>query len=394
MGASTVHTPSDENALAELIQDAAQAHRALSIEGGGSRRGVGHEVAGTSVSTSALSGITLYEPGALTLVARAGTPLAEIEATLAAEGQMLPFEAPSWAALLGNDADADSTIGGVVATNASGPRRIQAGACRDSLIGVRFVDGAGRVLKNGGRVMKNVTGYDLVKLMCGTHGTLGVLTEVSFKLLPAPQTTVSVQLSGLDAATAVRAMSAALGSPYNVSGAAHSMQRGVAITSLRLEGLTQSVDYRATELVRTLETYGAASVDRDPDSVAHTWRELRDVSAFADQDGRDVWRVSVKPSDGPAVAAALDGADALYDWGGGLVWLAVAAGTDVRAALAHLSGHATLWRASTDTRDRLGVFHPEPQLMAQIGARLRTEFDPAGVLNPGRMGQPAAASAA
>lgn len=400
-----MHEPKDEASLADLISQAKESGSPLAIQGGNSRLGLGHDVEGAPLTTRALSGITLYEPGALTLVARAGTPLSEIESAVAGEGQVLPFEAPRWARMLGNEAAGESTIGGVVATNASGPRRILSGACRDSLIGVRFVDGSGRVLKNGGRVMKNVTGYDLVKLMCGSHGTLGVLTEVSFKLLPAPEKTVTLTLHGLYDATAVRAMSAALGSPFNVSGATHAPQgaRGDAATCLRLEGLSASVDYRAAELARTLSKFGAAEVDEDPTSVEATWRSARDVdvmsasqdSSEGNSEGSDVWRVSTRPSDGPAVAARFGNARSFYDWGGGLVWLAVEPGTNVRAQLSGAaSGHATLFRASAQTRRALGAFEPESAPLAQLSEGLRREFDPAGVLNRGRMAITTAAAAA
>src|SRR6056297_949309 len=233
--------PASEADLSDIVRDA---RGPLRIRGGGTRN-LGAPSAGEVLETGGLSGISLYEPGALTLVAGAGTPLAEVEAALAAENQRLPFEPMDHRALLGTDGE--PTIGGVVAANVSGPRRIQAGACRDSLIGVRFVDGAGTMLKNGGRVMKNVTGYDLVKLMAGSYGTLGVLMEVAFKVLPEVEAQASVVLSGLGPHQAVEAMAMALSSPFEVSGAAH--LPGAGRTVLRLEGFTASVAYRADRLV-------------------------------------------------------------------------------------------------------------------------------------------------
>ncbi|MEM7711725.1 MAG: FAD-binding protein, partial [Pseudomonadota bacterium] len=194
--------PETEAELAEIVRGA---NAPLSVRGGGTRH---VPAAGEPLTVSGLTGITLYEPGALTLVARAGTPVAEVEAALAAEGQRLPFEPMDHRGLLGTEGA--PTIGGAVAMNVSGPRRVQAGACRDSLIGVRFVDGEGTVVKNGGRVMKNVTGYDLVKLLAGSRGSLGVLTEVSFKVLPAAATQATLRLDGLKVADAVRAMAAGL----------------------------------------------------------------------------------------------------------------------------------------------------------------------------------------
>ena len=367
--------PETETELAEMI---AAAQGPLAIRGGGTRT-IGQKVAGEVLSLAGLSGISLYEPGALTLVVKAGTPLVDVEAALAAEGQRLPFEPMDHRALLGTEGT--PTIGGVVAANVSGPRRVQAGACRDSLIGVRFVDGMGTILKNGGRVMKNVTGYDLVKLLAGSFGTLGVLSEVSFKVLPIPGATRTVRAYGLDDVTAVRAMSAALGSPFEVNGAVHHIDRqgGKSVTMLRVEGFTDSVAYRADALCKLLGGYGDWQV-ADAD-----WLWARDVQPFVGVPG-DVWRLSVKPSDAPGLVARVAPLDALYDWGGGLVWLRVAEGTDLRAALDAFSGHATLIRASDETKARLGVFHPEPAPLQNIANGLRGKFDPRGILNPGLMG--------
>lgn len=369
--------PESEADLAEAV---AAARGPLRIRGGGTRD-VGRPVAGQVLSTARLSGITLYEPGALTLVARAGTPLAEVEAALAAEGQRLPFEPMDHRGLLGTGGE--PTIGGAVAANASGPRRIQAGACRDSLIGVRFVDGAGTVVKNGGRVMKNVTGYDLVKLMAGSWGTLGVLSEVSFKVLPAPESSALLTLAGLDDDAAIRALGTALASPYEVSGAAHvpAGPDGTPETMLRLEGFASSVAYRAEALKNRLKDFGEVAVETDPARVAAAWAAVRDVVPFHGLPG-DVWRVSVKPSDGPRLGAALGAERLIYDWGGGLVWALVAPDTDLRARMAGIAGHATLVRASEETRARIAPFPPEPAALAAISAGLRSKFDPRGILNP------------
>jgi len=373
-------SPVDERELSEAV---AGAEGALRIVGGGTRP-VGRPVAGEALSVAGLSGIELYEPGALTIVAKAGTPLVEVEAALAAENQRLPFEPMDMRGLLGTTGA--PTIGGVVAANVSGPRRIQAGACRDALIGVRFVDGRGTVLKNGGRVMKNVTGYDLVKLMAGSYGTLGVLSEVAFKVLPGIETRASVLINGLSNTDAVAAMSKALGSPFEVSGAAHTPAGidGHPVTMLRLEGFADSVAYRAGKLRDLLAGFGDIAVETDPDRVLAGWQWVRDVETFHGPEG-DVWRVSVKPSDGPEIAARAGG-DVLFDWGGGLVWVLVAPGTDLRARLGAFAGHATLIRASGETRGRLPVFQPEPAPVAALAEGLRKQFDPRGILNPGVMG--------
>ncbi len=364
--------PETEEELAQIVADALGP---LAIRGGGTRAvGV---ATGEVLSTAGLSGITLYEPGALTLVARAGTPLAEVEAALAAEGQALAFEPMDHRGLLGTQGV--PTLGGVVAGNVSGPRRIAAGACRDFMLGVRFVDGMGRVLKNGGRVMKNVTGYDLTRLMTGSYGTLGVMTEVSLKVLPAPRASLTLALEGLEAPRAVAALSRALGSPFEVSGAAH-VAAGAPRTLIRLEGFEASVAYRADQLGRLLAEFGTWQRIEDG---AESWRAIRDVSAL---DGAgDVWRVSARPKQGPVLAARLPGADAVYDWGGGLIWLRVPEGTDVRAALGDFGGHATLVRGGAATKARLGVFHPAAAPVAALEAGLRARFDPRGIFNPGLM---------
>ncbi|WP_159805278.1 FAD-binding protein [Litoreibacter roseus] len=370
--------PTSEADLADIIRRASEP---LNIRGGGTR-GISAP-SGQVLSTRSLSGIELYEPGALTLVAKAGTPMSEIETALASENQRLPFEPMDHRAVLGTDGV--PTIGGVVAANVSGPRRIQVGACRDSLIGVRFVDGQGTVLKNGGRVMKNVTGYDLVKLMAGSYGTLGVLSEVAFKVLPGVGASATLTLRGLPVPQAVQAMSAALGSPFEVSGAAHDPARQE--TYLRLEGFADSVEYRARMLTEQLASFAKADVISDPDLSAATWKKIRDVEPFTGADG-DVWRISVKPSDTPQVVNRLSDAQCLLDWGGGLIWVLAPTSTDVRATLAGIPGHATLVRGASTVR-----FHPEAPTIAALSATLREKFDPRAILNTGLMGvaTPAAA---
>lgn len=364
--------PENEQDLSEIIRAASGALRII----GGGTRGVGRPVAGEVLETGAMTGITLYEPGALTLVARAGTPLAEVEAALAQEGQRLPFEPSDMRALLGGDGV--PTIGGMVAANASGPRRVQAGACRDSLIGVRFVDGTGTIVKNGGRVMKNVTGYDLVKLMAGSWGTLGVLSECAFKLLPVPETQATLLSDTMPAAEAVALMSRALGTPYEVTGAARGADGRV---GLRIEGFAQQVGYRRDRLRAVLG--GAWQLLEGADSAGF-WRDIRDVGAFAGQ-GDDVWRISVRPSDAPELVARAE-CPVVLDWGGGLIWAQCEEGRDLRADLGALNGHATLIRASEATRAALPVFQPEPAPVAALAQGLRAKFDPRGILNPGLMG--------
>ena len=358
--------PHDEAALAEAVRDAAGP---LRVRGGGTRAPVPESA--TVLSTARLAGIALYEPGALTLVAAAGTPMAEIEAALAEHRQILPFEPMDHRALMGTDGE--PTVGGAVATGASGPRRVRAGGCRDSLIGARFVDGEGRVVRSGGRVMKNVTGYDLARLMAGARGALGVLTEVAFKVLPAPATQATLTLGGLDVGASVAAMAAGLTSPFEVTGAAR--DEGGA-THLRIEGLADSVAYRAGRLAEALAPFGAARVETDAEAGAALWRRVRDVEAFAGAPG-PVWRIAVRPSQAPEVVGALGAERVLLDLGGGLIWALAREGEDLSARLA-VPGRAALVRGE-------GAAGPAPERgpAAALSERLRARFDPRGILAPG-----------
>ena len=365
--------PQTEGALADIVRDTTTP---LVVRGGGTRAA---EVpcAGTVLDTTALSGITFYEPAALTIAARAGTALSTIQAALAAHNQRLPFEPPHMGGVLGRDGN--TTIGGVVGANASGPRRIQAGACRDALIGVRFVDGRGAIVKNGGRVMKNVTGYDLVKLMAGSHGTLGVLSEVAFRVQAIPETEAVLRFEGLGLADAVAAMTVALGSAFQVGGAAHlpGSDGQASVTLLRVEGSAVSVQHRAKGLHALIaKRFGPpAKISR---TACRDWVGVRDAMAFA-QSGEDLWRVSVRPSDAVRAAGALATARLVLDWGGGLIWAGVAPGTDVRARLAGIGGHATLVRASPHTHARLGTFPPQAAAVAALNRGVRAQFDPRGI---------------
>lgn len=375
--------PSSEAELAEMISSASTP---LRVRGGGTR--LTGEFAGEVLETSGLSGITLYEPGALTLVAQAGTPLVEIEAALTKENQRLAFDPPDLRAALG--LSGNSTIGGVAASNASGPRRISSGACRDFMLGVRFVDGAGTVVKNGGRVMKNVTGYDLVKLMSGAHGTLGVLSEVSLKVMPIAETQATLVFVGCGWAATSEIFTQALNSPFEVSAAARlpAGTRGNAkgVTLLRVEGFDFQVKHRVQRLAE-LFRFAPDHIETRAEVNSTLWSDVRDVKAFPYSEN-DLWKISVKPTDMQRVAAALDKGheQVSVDWAGGLIWTEVAPNTNVRAKLAGIAGHATLMRASAETFAKLGRFHPEPAPLARISAGLRARFDPKGLFNPRLMG--------
>jgi glycolate oxidase FAD binding subunit len=371
--------PDSEAALAEVVKSASAP---LSVKGGGTR---GITTEGTDVSVAALSGISLYEPGALTMVAQVGTPVEEIDKVLLAEGQRLAFEPMDHRTLLGTSGA--PTIGGVFAANISGPRRIQGGAARDYALGVRFVDGTGAVVKNGGRVMKNVTGYDLVKLMAGAHGTLGILTEVSMKVLPVPETQATLMLRNLPDAAAVAAMSRAMGSPFEVSGAAHcaKIDKQTPVTLLRVEGFEASVKYRIGALKDLLADTGAEMEVAGRDMSSVLWQSVRDVAEMENLEG-DVWRVSCKPSDAAQLAERSGARGWYFDWGGGLIWIRTTPGDDLRARLGVFEGHATLVRADAATRAALPVFHPQAGGVEKLAAGLRARFDPRGILNRGLMG--------
>lgn len=389
--------PDDPKLLADMLATLVADRRSVEIVGSATKRSLGRPVEADHVlALDALSGIELYEPEELVLSAMAGTPLRLIESALATHRQELAFEPIDYGPLLGGE-PGGGTVAGAVACNLSGPRRLKAGAARDHMLGFTAVSGRGETFKSGGRVVKNVTGYDLSKLMCGSFGTLAVMDRVTIKVLPAAETSCTLRLSRLADATALRALAMALASPHEVSGAAH-LPRGAdgagdAETLVRLEGFGPSVAARSEALRSALGKLGEIDVIDAPASQA-LWRSVRDVLPFVSEPGRPVWRVSTAPSQGAAFVASLPGeleAEALYDWGGGLIWLRLAqeledaGAASIRRTLAGFGGHATLVRADRDTRARIDVLHPQPPGVSALTRRVKQGFDPHGVLNPGRM---------
>ena len=269
--------------------------------------------------------------------------------------------------------------------NLAGSRRLSAGAARDHLLGFSGVNGRGEAFKSGGRVMKNVTGYDLSKLLAGSWGTLAVLDEVSVKVLPAPDQTYTLVLHGLDDEAAVRALCAAMGSPHEVSGAAHLPGK----TLLRIEGVAPSVDARLKGL---RELLGGKADELGTLESRALWRDIRDVRPLAVSSDSIVWKISCPPTEGPAIVARIRdhrSAEAFYDWSGGLVWLSLPASLDADHALvrgAVGNGHATLIRAPDAVRAAVAVFQPQSQALAALSHRIKESFDPKGLFNPGRMG--------
>ncbi len=393
--------PATAEEVLEAVRWAAGEVVPLEIVGQGSKRGIGHPVqAGYTLALAGLSGVTLYEPEELVLAARAGTPLAEVEALLAEHGQQFAFEPMDYGPLLGGP-PGGGTVAGMLAANLSGPRRLKAGAARDHVLGISAVSGRGEAFKSGGRVVKNVTGYDLSKGLAGSWGTLAVLTDVTFKVLPKAETETTLALRGLSDASAAGAMALAMGSAAEVSSAAHLPENvapradaalaGASATLLRLEGVAPSVTSRLGQLAQTLGTFPDHELLQG-DASARVWQAIRDCRPFADGGERPVWRVSVAPAAGPTLVDLLRreaAADAFYDWQGGLVWLRM--DFDPEADLVRRlvrqagGGHATLVRAAPQWRAAIPVFEPQAEALAALAARLKHEFDPHGVLNPGRM---------
>lgn len=379
--------PTTAAQVLELVADAGSAGLRLEVVGGGTKRSVGAvRDADAVLSLAKLDEVIDYAPEELVLTAQPGAKLADLERLVAAQGQMLPFEPPHMTRLLGSRGA--PTLGGALAANLSGPRRIRAGAARDHFLGFEAVTGRGEAVKAGGKVVKNVTGYDLSKLMAGSWGTLAVLTEVTIKVLPAARTEMTLLFFGLDDRQACAAMAVAMNAPVELSGAAH-LPKGVAarppligemaVTALRLEGFEASVATRAEGLAVALQAFGRCA-QLDAEHSRQFWIQVREVEAFHG-DKRPLWRISVPPASGWRVAEALAG-EALYDWAGGLVWLLSAdEPAKVREAARALGGHATCYRGHAP------AFEPLGGPLAALSARVKAAFDPKGVLNPGRMGE-------
>jgi glycolate oxidase FAD binding subunit len=399
----TRFAPTSIDELREAIGAALAAEEPVELVAGGTKRGLGRPLQTPHVvDLTRFSGIRDYAPSELVLTAGAATPLPAIDRALAAAGQMLAFEPPDWRGLLGA-VHGSQTLGGVVACNLSGPRRIKAGAARDHFLGFRAVSGRAEIFKAGGKVVKNVTGYDLPKLMAGSYGTLAALEEVTVKVLPRPESAATVLVCGVAAADAASVMAAALGSPHDVSGAAYLPPGGPRLAplpgngavALRVEGPAPSVAFRREALLREHAAAGEMAALGDAETAA-LWRDIGNVAPFADLADRAVWRVSVAPARGAELARTVARAvDAVWflDWGGGLVWLAVIEPGDAGAAVIRGAiggpmghgGHATLVRGSPGLRAAVPVFEPQPGPLAALSRRVKEGFDPRHLLNPGRM---------
>ena len=399
--------PRDEDEVLAAVQAALEDETPIEILGQGSKRGLGRPVAAQRhVDMSGLTGVTLYEPAELVMTARPGTPLADIEKLLVENNQELAFEPMNPTKLWRGNST--GTIGGTVAVNAGGPRRIKAGAARDHLLGFRAVSGRGDIFKSGGQVMKNVTGYDLSKLIAGSYGTLAVLTEVSIKVLPKADTERTFLLYGLDEEAAVAALQEASGLSYEMSSFAcipDGRWLGMApgcYAALRLEGPTVSVNKRFEDLVAHFGPRGRVDDLAEMPSRLF-WAALRDAEPLADLPG-PIWKISTTPSEGGNLMAKLRSADVpvarwYYDWAGGLIWLSLdaigslpengagdASAGRIRNVLSQFGGHATLVRADEAVRAATAVFQPQPAPLADLSRRVKASFDPLDILNRGRIG--------
>ncbi|MGL5164294.1 MAG: FAD-binding protein [Afipia sp.] len=400
----------DAKDVEQAVREALAAEQPLEIIGHGSKRAIGQAMATNAVlDLSALNAITSYEPNELIVTVQAGAPMADLLSLIDSKNQQFAFDPMDTSVLLGTPRGA-GTIAGTIAVGLAGPRRIKAGGVRDHLLGAHAVSGFGDSFKTGGKVVKNVTGYDLCKLLAGSWGTLSVMTEVTLKVLPKAETERTLVLRGLDDVTANRAMTIALGSPYDVSGVAHlpgsifrssgdgltglgTSQQGV--TLIRLEGIGASVPHRAGSVSQALAEFGAAEMIED-EASASVWASIRDVTPFAATGSLGawpVWRIVCPPASGGAFGQALareTGGDVIYDWGGGLIWAALPPSTDAHASLLRqrlkaIGGHATLLRATDQVRNTVDVFHPQEAGVAALGQRVKASFDPRNILNRGRM---------
>ena len=354
MTARSLSTDTTET-LQARIREAAATRSPLCIRGGGSKDFLGREPRGARLDVACHRGIVNYQPAELVLTVRAGTPLSEVEQLLAEHGQMLPFEPPGF----GDSA----TIGGVVACGLSGPRRPFCGALRDFVLGVRCINGRGEVLRFGGEVVKNVAGFDAARLMAGALGTLGVLLEISFKILPRPASDLTLCFE-MDAADAIQQLSRWMSSSLPLSAASHHDGR----LRLRLSGTPEAV----TAAHRSLGGEILAGGD-------DYWRRLREHQLEFFGPAEPLWRLSLPAATPPLPVVG----DWLLDWGGAQRWLRTALPPAiVRATAARAGGHATLFRHG----DREGsVFHPLPPALLEVHRQLKLAFDPHRILNPGRL---------
>ena len=376
-------TPDTEAQLRDVVEWALNARAPCRIHGHDSKAGLGAPVsAAHTIDLSRLSGIIAYAPEELVLTAQAGTPMAAITALLREHRQHLAFEPPDWGPHFGA-MPGRGTIGGIVSCNASGPRRFRSGAARDHFLGFTAVNGRAEIFRAGGRVVKNVTGYDLPKLFAGAYGRLGILTEVTLKTMPAPSDSATLVLRCLDDGAALSALRIAAASPLEPSGLAHlpaSLSGGRAQTLFRLEGPFAAVTDRHSRLKALLDGIGEWE-SLGADAAGALWRRVRDADFFAG-DAQPLWRLSVPPRDGAMIATQIAPQKYFFDWAGGLIWLLSDDVQRVREAVRQTGGHATLFRATDQFRLSVPVFEPPSAALSALEQRVREGFDPWRIFNP------------
>jgi glycolate oxidase FAD binding subunit len=383
-------TPNHVDDVAEIVREANTACRRCEIVGGGTKRSLGNPVdADLQLHLSAITGVEMYEPEELVLKVRAATPVSHIRQVLAKRNQQLAFEPPQYAALFGN-CTAEDTIGGIVACNLSGPRRILSGSVRDAVLGIEAVNGRGEAFKGGGRTVKNVTGYDIPRILTGSFGVLAAITSITLKVHPASAQEVTLVLTGLSDSEAIQVLSGALRMPLDISAAAHLSGRlSASVTAVRLEGFAESVAARAGELRKYLQKMGAVTSIAGDESSAF-WRRQRDLSDFASDPAACVWRLLLPVTKAARVVAAIRG-EVLYDWGGSQVFIKTSVegtrsqATSLRTLAGEVGGSACLFKAPAALRLDLGTFQPRPRAYQELAERVRTSFDPNSVLNPGKL---------
>ncbi|GJM02919.1 MAG: 2-hydroxy-acid oxidase [Rhodomicrobium sp.] len=397
-------TPLVNRDLKEMILEANNKKTNLEILGHGTKRTIGRiNSDATPLSLRRLSEITLYEPSELVLSARAGTPIVEIERALKSYNQQLPFEYLDFSRVFGTE-PGWGTIGSIFATNFSGSRRILKGSARDHLLGVNAINGRGEEFKSGGRVMKNVAGYDLAKFMANSWGTLGVMTDVTMKLLPAPVDECTLFMYGLGEDIALEALRAAVATPYEISGAvylnqehAHSCLEGVtyvrdkSVTAMRLENTSKSIAYRSERIRDLLSAFGDIYYIDQPESQIF-WQNMRQLMFLSEPEDA-IWRISTTPRKAYQSARQIKklvDAKVSYDWAGGLLWVTTRGvsdmgSSDIRRIVAEAGGFATLIRPGAGASSDVSPFHPLDPSHMKLTKGIKDMFDPNGVLNPGRM---------
>ena len=406
---SNLLEPDTVQEILEIVKWANANSLTLEIIGKNSKKFLGRPInTSHKLNLQKLSGIEDYLPNELVITAKAGTPISTIKNELAKNRQHLIFEPPNFSPLFGRPSNPGS-IGGMISCNLAGPRRVVSGAVRDHFLGFKAISGRGEKFKSGGKVVKNVTGFDLSKLIAGSYGTLAIMTEVTLKALPSPEKTrtVLVKLPSVNCThlESIKSMTNALTSSHEVSGAAFLPKKvserskvgfvksaGCSLTVIRIEGPGPSVKYRCEALKKMLKDFGEIEELHSRNSIK-LWREIRDVSLLKSKKNQTIWRISCPPAEGIKFTSKIfkkGQTEAMYDWGGGLIWLTIEKPSEnqyslIQSIVKQIGGHATLFFGSDRARLKHPVFQPLPTPLMNLTQRIKDGFDPNRILNPGRM---------